>query len=166
MCRRHPGLFDETSPKEIDMLLHLPIVILATLSPIAVSDTPPKLDTVRECGFEAGSVVDLDRCSRDEAVALGQLQQAWTKFAGADKKTCVGETTLGSFSSYVELLTCLEMARDAASSNTNPENPPARSGLRPKQPDQADVTVGEADRHGGDDSRHTPLMRQRARGAC
>jgi|HubBroStandDraft_3_1064219.scaffolds.fasta_scaffold154909_1 hypothetical protein len=124
------------------MLLHLPIVILATLSPIAVSDTPPKLDTVRECGFEAGSVVDLDRCSRDEAVALGQLQQAWT------------------------LLTSLEMARDAASSNTNPENPPARSGLRPKQPDQADVTVGEADRHGGDDSRHTPLMRQRARSAC
>jgi hypothetical protein len=117
------GLCDETSPKEIDMLLHLPIVILATLSPIAVSDTPPKLDTVRECGFEAGSVVDLDRCSRDEAVALGQLQQAWT------------------------LLTSLEMARDAASSNTNPENPPARSGLRPKQPDQADVTVGEADRH-------------------
>lgn len=105
------------------MLLHLPIVILATLSPIAVSDIPPKLDTVRECGFEAGSVVDLDRCSRDEAVALGQLQQAWT------------------------LLTSLEMARDAASSNTNPENPPARSGLRPKQPDQADVTVGEADRH-------------------
>jgi hypothetical protein len=59
----------------------------------------------------------------------------------------LGETTLGGFSSYVELLTCLEMARDLASPNTNPENPPAKSGSRPKQPGQTDVTVGEAHRH-------------------
>jgi hypothetical protein len=129
------------------MLLHLPIVILATLSPIPVSDTVPTFDMVRECRFEAGSVVDFDRCSRDEAVALGQLQQAWTKYAGADKKNCVGETTSGGFASYVELLTCLEMSRDAASPNTYTENPPAKSGSRPKQPGQTDVTVGEAHRH-------------------
>jgi hypothetical protein len=49
------AFFDETSRKEIDMLLHLPVVILATLSPIAVSDTLPKFDVVRECGFEGGS---------------------------------------------------------------------------------------------------------------
>ena len=128
------------------MLLHLPIVILATLSTIAVSDTLPKFDTVRECGFEGGSTADIDRCSRDEATAFGQLQQAWTKFAGADKKTCVDETTLGGFASYVELLTCLEMARDVASPNTNPENPPAKSGSRPKQPGRTGVTVGEAHR--------------------
>jgi hypothetical protein len=29
------------------MLLHLPIVILATLSPVAVSDTVPKFDILR-----------------------------------------------------------------------------------------------------------------------
>ena len=52
------------------MLLHLPIVVLATVSPVAVSDTPPKFDTVRECAFEGGSTVDIDRCSRDEATAL------------------------------------------------------------------------------------------------
>jgi len=85
------------------MLLHLPI-ILATLSPIAVSGSLPKFDTARECSLESGSTVDADRYSRDEAIALGQLQQAWAKSAGADKKTCVGETTLGGFSSYVELL--------------------------------------------------------------
>jgi hypothetical protein len=93
------------------MLLHLPIAILATLSPIPVSNTVPTFDMVRECRFEAGSMVDFDRCSRDEAIALRQLQQAWTEFAGADKKTCLGETTIGGFASYVELLTCLEMAQ-------------------------------------------------------
>ena len=35
------------------MLLHLPIVILATLSPIAISDTVPKFDIVKECRFES-----------------------------------------------------------------------------------------------------------------
>src|SRR5258706_4416504 len=116
------------------MLLHLPIVILATLSPIAVSDTLPKFDTVRECGFEGGSTADIDRCSRDEATALGQLQQAWTKFAGADKKTRVDETTLGGFASYVELLTCLAMARDVASANNNPQDPRTKSGSGPTRP--------------------------------
>jgi hypothetical protein len=38
----------ETAHKEINMFLHLPIAILATLSPIAVSDTVPKFDTIRE----------------------------------------------------------------------------------------------------------------------
>jgi len=129
------------------MLLHLPIAILATLSPIPVSNTIPTFDIARECRFEAGSMVDFDRCSRDEAIALRQLQQAWTEFAGADKKTCVGESTIGGFASYVELLTCLEMARDVVSANANPEDPRAKSGSRPTRPDQTDVTAGEAHRH-------------------
>jgi hypothetical protein len=70
-----------------------------------------------------GSIVDFDRCSRDEAIALRQLQQAWTKFAGADKKTCVGETTIGDFASYVELLTCLEMASGVRKEDLNPPDP-------------------------------------------
>jgi len=129
------------------MLLHLPIAILATLSPIRVSNTVPTFDMVRECRLEAGSMVDFDRCSRDEAIALRQLQQAWTKFADADKKTCVGESTIGGFASYVELLSCLEMAREVVSANANPEDPRAKSGSRLTRPDQTDVTVGEAHRH-------------------
>jgi hypothetical protein len=125
------------------MLLHLPIAIMVTLSPIPVSNTVPTLDMVRECRFEAGSMIDFDRCSRDEAIALRQLQQAWTEFAGADKKTCVAATTTGGFASYVELLTCLEMARDVVSANNNPQNP--RSG--PTRPGRTGVTVGEAHRH-------------------
>jgi hypothetical protein len=92
-------------------------------------------------------MVDFDRCSRDEAIALRQLQQAWTNFAGADKKICVGESTIGGFASYVGLLSCLETARDAVSANTNPMNPPAKSGSRSTQPIRTGVTVGEAARH-------------------
>ena len=55
------------------MLLHLPIVIMATLSPVAVSDTVPKFDIVKECRFEGGSTVQFDRCSEDDLARLRAL---------------------------------------------------------------------------------------------
>jgi hypothetical protein len=120
----------ETTHKEINMLLHLPIAILATLSPIAVSDTVPKFDTVRECRIEGGPSVDLARCSRDEAAALRQLQEAWARYSGADRKDCTIEATIGDFASYVELLSCLEMARDAKSADSDNHESRANPELR------------------------------------
>ena len=96
-------------------MFHLPIVILATLSPIAVSDTVPKFDIVRECGFEGETTVNFSQCSKNGVAALAQLKTLWTQFVGADKSTCIPEATIGGFASYVELLTCLEMARDVRS---------------------------------------------------
>jgi hypothetical protein len=95
------------------MLLHLPIAILATLSPIAVSDTVPKFDIVRECRLEGSSIIEFDRCSEDEGAALRELERSWAQFAGAGKRNCIASAAIGGFASYVELLTCLEMARDA-----------------------------------------------------
>jgi len=129
------------------MLLHLPIAIMATLSPIAVSDTVPQFDIVRECHFEGGSNATFDRCSQDEAAAFSELKSNWAKFGSVDQKTCMAATTNGGFVSYVELLTCLEMARDVVSANNNPQDPHAKSGSEPTRPDPIGVTVGEAHRH-------------------
>ena len=95
------------------MLLHLPIAIMVTLSPIAVSDSVPQFDIVRECRFEGGPIATFDRCAQDEAAALSELKTKWAKFSSIDQKTCMATTTTGGFASNVELLTCLEMARDA-----------------------------------------------------
>src|ERR1700747_2011583 len=110
------------SRKEADMLLHLPIVILATFSPVAISDTVPKFDIVRECRFEGGSATEFDRCSDDENAALRQLEREWTQFVGIDRRNCVAAATVGGLASYVELLTCLEMARDVAGWNADPQD--------------------------------------------
>jgi hypothetical protein len=118
------------------MLLHLPIAILATLSPIPVSDTLPKFDIVRECRFEGGSTVEFDRCSQDEAAALEQLKANWAQFTGADKSSCVGAATIGGVASYVELLTCLEMANNT---DKNPGDPKRADPMRSVGPG---VTVG------------------------
>ena len=121
------------------MLLHLPIAILVTLSPVAVSDTVPKFDIVRECRFEGGSTVEFDRCSQDEAVMLEQLKANWAQFTGVDKSTCLSMATVGGFASYVELLTCLEMAREANNADKNPRDPKRTDPMRSVGPG---VTVG------------------------
>ena len=95
------------------MLLHLPIAILATLSPITVSDMVPKFDIARECRFEAVTSADFAKCTQDEAAAVQQLRTEWSQFAEADTKSCTIEASINGIGSYVELLTCLEMAEQA-----------------------------------------------------
>ena len=129
------------------MLLHLPIAIMVTLSPLAVSDSVPQFDIVRECRFEGGSTAAFDHCSQDEAAALSDLKTEWAKFRSVDQKTCMAATTIGGFASYVELLTCLEMARDAGSADNNSQDPGTKSGSGPTRPGRTGATVGEGHRH-------------------
>jgi hypothetical protein len=127
------------------MLLHLPIAILATLSPLHVSDTVPTFDVARECRYEGGSASNVEQCSRDEAAALGQLKMEWVKFVGADKRFCMETTQIGGFASYVELLTCLEIERDVKSADNNTRGPRVNPELRPMRSGPPGVTVGIGD---------------------
>ena len=102
------------------MLLHLPIAVLTTLSPIAVVDAVPRFDIAKECHFEGGEITIFDRCSRDEAAALEKLQAEWPGFADADRSACFAEATTAGFASYVDLVICLEMARDVRNAEPNP----------------------------------------------
>jgi hypothetical protein len=121
------------------MLLHLPIAILPAFSPVAVSDAVPKFDIVSECRFEGGSTVEFDRRSQDEAAAFEQLKANWAQFTGMDKSTCLSAAMVAGFTSYVELLTCLEMAREANNTDKNPRDPKRTDPMRSVGPG---VTVG------------------------
>ena len=144
------------------MLLHLPIAILATLSPIHVSDTVPTFDIVRECRYEGGSAATVERCSQDETAALGQLKTEWVQFVGADKRSCMETTQIGGFASYVELLTCLEMARDVVSTSANPENLRAKSGSRSSGPVSTQCQSSSPSSASASTRRSCPLWRPRA----
>jgi hypothetical protein len=134
------------------MLLHLPIVMLATLSPIAVSDQVPKFNVENECNLEDGGGASAARCSQDESAALGQLRTRWNQFGANNKKSCVGESSGHGGSSYVELLTCLEITRDVEKENHNAQG--AGTGSAPPQPGKLGVTVGVG--HGAVRSKATP----------
>jgi hypothetical protein len=67
---------------------------------------------------EKQNCIDSERAIRDELV------KQWSGFNPADRTSCVNESTMGGESSYTELLTCLEMARDVrAMRNADPQSP-------------------------------------------
>jgi hypothetical protein len=85
---------------------------------VAVADGVPKLDIGPSCRAAARSGLSardgVDACLRGEQAARDQLAKQWAEFTAADKVRCVEMTKTGGPPSYVEVLTCLELARDAA----------------------------------------------------
>jgi len=89
---------------------------------LPVSDTVPTLNVEQVCEGIArqGGVTFRDpaiaqekkNCIDSEQQVREQLVKQWSTFPAADKTHCVNESTMGGESSYTELLTCLEMARD------------------------------------------------------
>jgi hypothetical protein len=100
---------------------------------IAVADTAPNLDfrnTCRNAATVSGAPTknDIDICIADEQGARDQLVKEWAQFASIAKDRCV-RASREYLPSYVELLTCLSMARDAKGLA---EEKPKRPGKRPR----------------------------------
>jgi hypothetical protein len=94
----------------------LPIILTASHIVLA-ADAVPKFNVEQSCRRAAEVSVSLGRstgdCKRDENEARGKLQQDWAQYSPALRTDCVRLSSLGSSPSYVELLTCLEMAKQA-----------------------------------------------------
>jgi hypothetical protein len=94
----------------------LPVFVAGTYL-ILASDQMPKLDTGAGCRASAAAATVLNRnegtCLKDEQDARAKLDQQWAQFTAADQTRCVSLSRLGGSPSYVELLTCLEMAAAA-----------------------------------------------------
>jgi hypothetical protein len=78
---------------------------------------PPTLQVGPSCEAAGRGAVVLGRnkeaCLADENAALSTLRQNWSKYAANDKTLCIGMESTGGPASYVELLSCLEINRDA-----------------------------------------------------
>jgi hypothetical protein len=78
---------------------------------------PPTLQVGPSCEAAGqGSVVlgrDKKACLADETAAQDTLKQNWSKYGASDKSDCVGMVKTGGPASYVELLSCVEILRDA-----------------------------------------------------
>jgi hypothetical protein len=100
---------------------------------LGAADSPPKLDVVPSCNAAARGAVsagrDKEACLADERTAEGVLAQNWSKYDSADKTQCIGNVKTGGPASYVELLSCLEIMRDAkairAGETLSPSNAPS-----------------------------------------
>jgi hypothetical protein len=91
----------------------LPVLLLSSQIVLA-ADPVPKFDTGPSCRSAGAAAVMATRntaaCEGDENNARATLEKEWSQFTPSDQARCVGLVTLGGGPSYVELLTCLEMA--------------------------------------------------------
>jgi hypothetical protein len=88
----------------------------------AAADSVPRLNVDQVCEgiAQQGGVTFHDpaiaqekkNCLDGENAVREELVKQWPNFSAADKTHCVNESVMGGDSSYTELLTCLEMARD------------------------------------------------------
>lgn len=62
-------------------------------------------------------------CLDSEKLVREDLVKQWSTFSAADRNACIQEATTGGESSYTELLTCLEMARDVRNLRTDLNDP-------------------------------------------
>jgi hypothetical protein len=100
------------------MLISFPIIILGSNLVVMVADNVPKFDIARGCRLDnaasAGLAEEqpLKKCVSDEQQARQQLQAQWSQFPRSDRATCTADTNSDDTPSYVELLTCLQEARE------------------------------------------------------
>ena len=85
---------------------------VAAAGPIPVFDTGP---TCADAATEISVTRTVELCKQSEQQARDTLASQWADFPTADKNDCVATTKIGGFPSYVQVLTCLELARDARS---------------------------------------------------
>ena len=106
---------------------------LQLVMPVAAGDGVPRLNVEQVCKgiADQGGVtfhdaaVDQEKknCLDSEQAIRDQLVKQWSSFSADDRTHCVNESVMGGDSSYTELLTCLEMARDVRAMRKEQSNP-------------------------------------------
>jgi hypothetical protein len=110
---------------------------------VPIADGVPTLNVEQVCQgiAQQGGVTFRDpaiaqekkNCLESEAAIRDQLGKQWSSFAPADRIHCVNESVMGGESSYTELLTCLEMARDVRAMRADQERPATATPPAPKK---------------------------------
>jgi hypothetical protein len=78
--------------------------------------------------------VEKKNCLDSEHATRDELTKQWSSFSTPDKNACTNEATMGGDSSYTELLTCLEMARDVRALHSESEKSGAAPAKVPPAP--------------------------------
>ena len=97
-------------------MLPVDVLVLTPYLLIAAADGVPKIDVNKTCRMSAqGSSTpsqDLQTCITAQNSAREELTKEWTTYSAADRQRCTSMAISGYLPSYVELVVCLQVARD------------------------------------------------------
>ena len=74
-----------------------------------------------------------DECLKAEQADRETMIKEWSTFSADDRRHCVAEATMGGESSYTDLLTCLEMAREVRALHKEAAETPQQDQSQPSQ---------------------------------
>jgi hypothetical protein len=129
-------------PKALLAGLMLVIPVAATADDVPNLNVEPVCDGIAKQGgvtFHDPQIAqEKKNCLDTEATVRNELIKQWAKFDRTDRASCVNESEMGGESSYTELLSCLEMARDvralrAEQEGPGPESTPGKRGRKVRQ---------------------------------
>jgi len=79
----------------------------------SIADEVPSYDLAPSCRAETITAASDRSCMKDEQAARDALVKQWSQFASSDRVRCGQVEEIGGSPSYVELLTCLQIAAAA-----------------------------------------------------
>jgi hypothetical protein len=91
-------------------------ILLAGAHLLLVADRVPDFKVETSCRAAVSAAVANraeSACEHDERAARAKLENDWSQFTPAQRAHCVRLSRLGGLPSYVELLTCLEISKEA-----------------------------------------------------
>jgi hypothetical protein len=106
------------------MMIPVATLALATQLTFTIADDVPQFDLEPVCrGISQQGGLDLEpnksvrqdyaSCIKSELAVRDRLVAQWSAFNASDRTNCVAGSSAGGLASYSDLLTCLQIARDA-----------------------------------------------------
>lgn len=90
------------------------LALLLLGAPAHAEGGPPELNIARTCQSAASAGVSdnasQEGCLRSERASHDEVKRRWNEFTPAAKRQCEKQFEAGGFPSYVEMVTCLELA--------------------------------------------------------
>ena len=98
----------------IALVMIMPAILSARSDDVPTLDVNPVCRGIASQGeLEAGlQQTSFQECVQSEQAVREDVKKEWSTFSTADKTHCVALAKTGGESSYTELITCMEMARD------------------------------------------------------
>jgi hypothetical protein len=105
----------------MNMLVQFSMIALGAQLVVMVADDVPRFDIARGCRVDSTQAFDLNtgqnetvkKCVSDEHGAMAVLSGQWSQFRETDRRQCMREADISRAPSYADLLTCLQLAKDA-----------------------------------------------------
>ncbi|MHB2210117.1 hypothetical protein [Methylobacterium sp. CM6257] len=101
-------------------------LLTLALAPVpARADAVPNLDVERTChsaqvtNTTISDQANYDGCLRSEREAKKEAERQWDNYTPAAKRQCQDQFKAGGYPSYVEMVTCLELASGTVPTQSN-----------------------------------------------